>query len=127
MGGIPVGEKYNSTKDSGYSSESLAKKDAALKKIILEFRAKYPGDVEEKALKGLWKRIKEKTKKDVDQHSAAVGDGENWWGRIICDMQMNPVSEGYQLFGEATSSLCETPSMTTQFWTMYRHLAYLTE
>ena len=38
-----------------------------MKKIILEFRAKYPGDVEEKALKGLWKRIKEKAKKDVDQ------------------------------------------------------------
>ena len=46
----------------GYSSESLAKKDAAWKKITLLFRAKYPGDVEEKALKGLWKRIKEKAK-----------------------------------------------------------------
>ena len=64
---VELAKKYNSIEDSGYSSESLAKKDAAWKKITLEFRAKYPGDVEETALKRLPKRIKEKAKKDMDQ------------------------------------------------------------
>ena len=72
FGGIDENILYNSLEiglqqEYRNSSESLAKKDAAWKKITLEFRAKYPGDVEEKALKGLSKRIKEKAKKDMDQ------------------------------------------------------------
>ena len=34
---------------------------------MASFNAKYPGDMDVKTLKGLWKRVKEKAKKDLDQ------------------------------------------------------------
>ena len=61
-----------------------------MEKITSEFRAKYPGEVEEKTLKGLWKRIKEKAKKDVDQQRLEM----NKTGGGVYDREINPVSEG---------------------------------
>ncbi len=53
--------------DKGYEKEILEKKGDTWRDILATFNSKYPGDVDIKTLKGLWKRVKEKAKKDLDE------------------------------------------------------------
>ena len=86
---VDLAKTHNDIENKGYSSNCLAKKDEAWKKITAEFKAKYPADIDEKVLKGLWKRIKEKAKKYIDRQRrdmSKTGGGES-------ENEINPVSE----------------------------------
>ena len=87
---IELAKGNNAIEQKDYGSASLRRKADAWSCIMSGFNAKYPGQADLTGLKGLWKRIKEKTKKDLDKQrkdSRATGGG-----RPEC--KLDAVSEG---------------------------------